>query len=816
MLKNYIKIAFRSLLRNKTHSLINILGLGIGIASCLLIVLFVRDEWTFDTFHTKSERIFRVWAREDYGNDDIYFNTVTPFPMASTLKDNFEEIESAVHFHAVGALVKNDLKQFQESVQLASPDFFKMFDFETLKGNTAGALDGVSNVVLTERMATKYFGEEDPINKTLSLQLGESFEDFSVKAVTANPPSNSSIQFDILISALNNSKVYSKQMETSWFNITPETYVLLKGDASAAELKPKFVPLFQTILGEDFEGTYEVGLQPLTDIHLNTDFPAGIAPVSNPRYAYILGAIAILILIVACINFVTLSVGRSVKRAKEVGVRKVVGAERRHLIFQFIGEAIIVTLVALLVGIAASILALPLFNDLSGKALMMEADRFVILVTFLLVVIIGLFAGSYPAFVLSGFRPVAILKGNLNVGSSRQTLRKVLVGVQLALCIFLISSTLIMRDQLHFLQNKDLGFNKEQLMVVQLNVSSSPEARFTQRMKDGFEKLEQFKIEVGKIGGVLAAFGASQDFGNGNWINIGFTDNQNTSRQFNLNIVDTDFIPGMNMTMTMGRNFSEEILSDSRRAIIVNEAFVREFGLQNPIGDRIPGARFGDHEIIGVVKDFNYNSLYTRVEPAVLVTNIEVVISGIENILIYSSTTPKLMARLSPEKMAVTIDEIRKVWDRLGNGEEFNFTFADQAMQAQYRSDQNLSKIITIATLLAILIGSLGLYALASLAMQNRTKEISIRKVMGATEQSLLVLLSKDYFYLVSISLLISIPFTYYLMSGWLQTFEYKTGIGWHVFVLAGGISLLIAVLTISYQAIKTAWTQPAKTLKYE
>lgn len=815
MLKNYLKIAFRSLLRSKTHSIINILGLSIGIACCILIVLFVKDEWTFDTFHSKADRIYRVWAREDYGKDEVFFYTVTPFPMGPTLKDNFEEVEYQVRINNIGPQVKVGDDLFSEQVTIGGQNFFKVFDFPTEEGNTETALSGANSVVITKRMALKYFGDNDPINKVISIQFNDVFQDFAVKAVVKNVPTNSSIQFDILISDLNYPKLYGERTLTSaWFSITPETYVLLRDDVDVPQLESKMQTFMKGVLGPDFDAKYELGLQPLTDIHLDTYYPVGIAPVSNPKYAGILATIALLILLVACINFVTLSVGRSIRRAKEVGIRKVVGAERKHLIFQFIGEAVIVTIIALVIGVLLAYLNLSLFNDLSGKQLVMEPNRFMLLVTLSTILIIGLFAGSYPAFVLSGFRPVSVLKGNLTTGSSKQGLRKVLVGVQLVLSILLISSTLIMRSQLTYLQNKDLGFNKEQLMVIQLNVPGN--FRLVERVQKGFEKAQPFKNELAKVSGVSGVFAASHDFGNGGWTNIGFTDEQGSYRTFNLNVVDADYIPEMNMEMVAGRNFSEENTADPRRSIIVNEALVKSYSLTDPIGKRLPGKNFGDHEIIGVVKDFNYSSLYTAVEPLVLVMDAGVIASGIENINVDNNPTPKLFVRLQAGNMANTIDAVKNIWDRLTNSEEFAFTFVDQAMAAQYRNDQNLGKIISIATFLAILIGSLGLYALASLAMQNRTKEISIRKVMGATEQSLLVLLSKDYLFLIGVSLLISIPITYYTMTAWLQSFEYRVGIGWQVFVFAGGISLLIAAITISYQTIKTAWSQPAKTLKYE
>lgn len=816
MLQNYLKIALRSLWRSKVHSLINIFGLGLGVACCILIVLFVRDEWTFDQFHTKAACIYRVYVKEDWGENQQFFNTTTPLPMGPALTDNFAEVEKQVRINPVGSQVKVGEHQYNEQVIIGGQHFFDVFDFEIINGDR-NALHAQSSVVITERMAKKYFGEANPIGQTLSLQLGENFEDFIVKAVTANVPTNSSIQFDILISDFNLNKVFDERTITSaWFNISPETYVLLQAGIDPKTIEAKFPSVFKTILGEeDFnQSKYAPGLQPITDIHLNTNYPVGIAPVSNQRYSYILAAIALLILVVACINFVTLSVGRSLKRGKEVGIRKVVGAQRAQLITQFIGEALIVTLVALLLGIVTAWLSLSTFNELSGKQLLFPWNVFLVLLTLCLLTIIGLIAGSYPAFVLSAFKPISILKGGFQAGSSKQQLRKWLVGVQLVLSIFLVSCTLIMSQQLDFLQNKHLGFDKEQLAVIRLNVPRG--GRLTERVKLGMEKAEIFKTEFSKIPDIISACASSHDFGNGNWTAVGYTDDTGVYRNFNLNTIDDDYVTTLNMELVQGRNFSGQNVSDARRGVIVNEAFAKEYGWDNAIGKKIPGKNFSDHEVIGVMKDFNYASLYTKVQPLVLVQDPSIILSGVENINIESSPLPKLIVRLQPGNMQQTIDQIKGVYEKISEGDEFNFAFVDQALAAQYRSDQNLGKIVQVATWLAMLIGSLGLYALASLAMQNRIKEISIRKVMGATEQSLLMLLTKDYVFLILISLLLSVPITWYMMSKWLESFEYRVAIGWQVFIWAGALSLLIALITISYQAIRTAWTRPAETLKYE
>jgi putative ABC transport system permease protein len=816
MIRNYLKIAFRALWRNKLHSFINIAGLSVGIASCILIVLFVRDELTFDRFHEKAERTFRAYVIENWGENQVFTDITTPFPLGPALKDNLQEVESMVRFHTIGSQIKTDNELFSEQVSIVGIDFLKMFDFKLLKGQRNGILNDQTSIVLTEDAAKRFFGNEDAVEKTLSLLISDRFEDFTVKGIIENPPTNSSIQFTMFISELNYPRLYSERLLTSsWFNITPETYITLKEGVDPSQVAAKFPSIFKPLLGEDYEKSkYAVFLQPLTSIHLDNSLPAGYAPVSDPRYSYILSGIAILILIVACINFVTLSIGRSLKRAKEVGIRKVAGAQRQQLIFQFVGEAMIITFLALILGLGLAALNVPMFNDLAGKQLSLSVDAFMILVVVALIAIIGIIAGSYPAFVLSSFRPITVLKGALQTGNSKQLLRKVLVGIQLVLSIFLISSTMQMRKQLEFLQSKNLGFDREQLAVMQLNVTSGRGLR--ERVPRGFEKAEQFKNELAKVSQVSAVCASSHDFGNGNWVEAGFTDDKGVYRTFNYNTVDDDYLGALKMKLVAGRNFSDENLSDRKRAIIVNEAFAKAYGWDDPIGKRIPGKNFGEHEVIGVVKDFNYSSLYTKVAPLVMAMDPEAILNGIENINVSNSPIPKLLIRLKPGNASATLDQIKAIWDKLTGGEEFGFQFVDETLAAQYRNDQNLGRIVGVATVLAMLIGSLGLYGLASLAMQNRIKEISIRKVLGATEKSLLILLSKDYVILIIFALIVSVPLTWYFMKTWLASFEYKVDIGADTFIIAGCISLVIALATISYEAIKAAWSQPAETLKYE
>ncbi len=816
MIKNYLTIAFRELWHNKTHSIITIAGLGLGIMCCLLIILFVHEELTFDTFHSKADRIYRVYVKENWGENQDFFNTTTPFPMGPALKETLAEAEDFVRIVQAGTSVKFNDQVFSETLTIADRSIFSIFDFELLQGNYQDLLNEPGKIVLNEASAKKYFGEKNPIQQTISLQVGQNFESFIVSGVV-KLPSHSSIQFDFLLSDQNLLKLYPERVLTSaWFNISPETYILLREGSDVEKVTGKFPLLFRKLLGEeDFkQSNYAPGLQPLTSIHLDNTYPQGIAPVSNPRYSYILAGISMLILAVACINFITLSIGRSVKRAKEVGIRKVVGAARQQLILQFIGEAVLVTCLAMTIGLLLAMLALPSFNELAGKQLSFPFNGFMVSVIIILLAIIGIIAGSYPALVLSGLRPIAILKGKLQGGNSKQGIRKVLVGLQLVLSIFLISSALIMKKQLDYIQNKDLGFDKEQIGTIQL--IAPVEGNLEERVKLGFEKAEVFKTELAKIPGVLSVASSSHDFGRGNWLSVGFTDDKRVYHNFNLNPVDDAYIPTLKMKIISGRNFSNANTSDKRRAIIVNEAFVKEYGWVDAIGKKLPGKGFADHEIIGVVKDFHYSSLYNKVEPLVMLQDPSIILQGVENINITTSPLPKLIVKLEPGNINKVIDQIKSTWVSLSNGEEFTFNFVDSALQAQYRSDQNLSKIVQVATLLSILIGSLGLYGLASLAMQSRVKEISIRKVLGATEQSLLFLLTKEYIILLTICLGLSIPITLYSMQEWLSSFEYKTEMGVGVFLLAGSITITIALSTISFQTLRTARTQPAETLKQD
>lgn len=815
MLKNYLLTAIRSFNRNKMHTTINVAGLSLAIACCVLVAWFVKDELAFDRFHSRADRLFRVYNEENTGQNTL--NTSTPFAMGPALKDNLAEIEGMSRFSKINTQVIAGDRRFTEYVTIVGADFLSMFDFGLVRGSRHNALETLAGVALTENTARKYFGAADPLHKTIAIQIGERFEHFTVTAILKNLPSNSSIQFQMLISDQNYRRLYSEERLTSaWFNVIPETYVLLRPGVDAQALTARFPAIFRPRVGADiYDRThYRVGLQPLTAIHLDTAFPPAYAAVGNPRHVYILAAIALLILVVACLNFITLSVGRSLKRAREVAVRKVAGARRRQLVLQFVAEGVIITAAALVAGLLLAVVCLPVFNDLAGKQLQPEAGLFLAAVVLVLMLAIGLLAGSYPAWVLSGFKPAAIFKGTRQSGNTRQSVRKVLVGIQLVFSISLLAGTALMRDQLHLLQTRHLGFDREQLVVVPLNIPGAGKLR--ERIYRGFEKAALFKAALTLQKQVASVCVSSHDFAGGDWMDLGFTDHQGTYRTFFYNTVDEDYLPTLNAELAAGRNFLPGNPVDARRAIIVNEAFVKAYGWKYPLGQRLPGPKFQDHEVIGVVKDFHYASLHTRIAPLVLAMDPAAVFDGIENMNFGNSPMPKLLIRLRPGDPAAALGQIQATWKQITGGEEFDFTFADAAIEAQYISDQNLGRIVGIAAVLAMVIGSLGLYGLATLAMQSRTKEISIRKVLGATMPSLSFLLAREYVVLVGIAFTAAVPLIYWAMHNWLAIFEYRIMIGAAPFLVAGSLSMLMALVTVGHQVVKTARSQPAQTLKQE
>ena len=805
MIKNYFKVAMRYLLRNKGYTAINILGLAIGITCCILIMLFVRSEWSYDKFHSKSDRIYRAWVLENYDDMDDIIDITTPLPLAGALQSSFGEIESTCRVFNLNTLAKTGEQSFSEDIRMVDSSFFKIFDFALLKGDRENPFPTSNSIILTENTAKKYFGKQNPIGKNIELQLANEKVIFSVSGIVRAAPEESSIKYNALISFANGKYLFSPRAFKAWFSISPETYVLLRKDADPDKLAKKFPSMVKQHLGEAYrEGGYIVTLQPITKIHLDSSLPAGIEPISNPKYSYILLTIGILILLVACINFITLSVGRSATRAMEVGVRKVLGAERQQLIRQFWGEAVLLTVISVIIGIALSVMLVKPFNQIINKQLVLQVDLMFIGYCILIIIIIGLIAGIYPAIILSGFRPVEILKGKLKLGNKSGLFRKSLITGQFVTSIAMIVCTIVIGGQMDYLQNKDLGYQKEHVVIVPTN---KPRLR-------GMEIAELYRNELLKQPQVAAASVSLMSFSETPWINVGYTDDKNIYRSFQFNAVDPYFLKTMGIQLAEGRDFSASNPADNMSSMIVNEALLNLFGWKNGVGQKLPGKI--EQQIVGVVRDFNYQSLHTKVQPLALIIKPDSFFRRIENISFGPPLQPRISVRLKTGNLAASLATLKQVWKNVVPDQEFEYRFLDESIAAQYRQEQRTSTIVKLASALSIFISCMGLFGLATLTVVRRTREIGIRKVLGASVSGVVRLLSKEFLVLVIIAALIAFPLGWWAMNKWLEDFAYRVHIEWWVFPVAGIAALLIALLTVSVQAIKAALANPVKSLRTE
>ena len=805
MLKNYLKIALRYLLRYKQYTAINISGLAVGITCCILIMLFVRSEFSYDKFHSKSGRIFRAWVKEHYEDQDDIIDMVTPLPLAGALQAGFPEIESTCRVFNLNSLVKTGEQSFSEDIRMVDSSFFRIFDFTLVEGSRENPFPTSNSIILTENTAKKYFGKDNPIGKNIEMQLGNDKVLFTVSGIAKSSPEESSIKYRALIPFSNAKFLFSPRAMKAWFSINPETYVLLKKNVNAGELAKKFPSMVRQNLGESYrEGGYIVSLQPITSIHLDTSLPAGIEPTSNPKYSYILLTIGILILLVACINFITLSIGRSATRSLEVGVRKVLGAERQQLIRQFWGEAVLLTIISVIIGAGLTAILVKPFNQVINRQLSFQFDLVFIGYCLAIILVISLIAGIYPAIILSGFRPVEILKGKLKLGNKTGLLRKGLITGQFVTSIAMIVCTIVIGGQLNYLRNKDLGYQKEQVVVIPTN-----KPRLT-----GMELAELYRNELMKQPQVVGASVSLMSFAETPWIGIGYSDDKNVYRNFQFNAVDPYFLKTMGIQIAAGRDFSANDPADYTSAMIVNEALVKQFGWKDAVGQKLPGRI--EQQIIGVVKDFNYQSLHTPVQPLAMVIKPDTFFRRINDINFGSPLQPRISVRLRAGNLVANLDMLKQVWKHVAPDQEFEYRFLDETVAAQYRQEKRTATIVKIASALSIFIACMGLFGLATLTVVRRTREIGIRKVLGASVGSVVRLLSKEFLVLVIIAAFIAFPLGWWAMNKWLEDFAYRIHIAWWVFPVAGIAALLIALLTVSFQAIRAAIANPVKSLRTE
>ena len=803
MFTNYLKVAFRYLANHKGYTIINVLGLSVGVACCILIMLFVKSEWSFDRFHSKTDRIYRAWLEEHY-QGQVFTNVVTPIPLGPVLQAHLPEVGSTCRVAALNTLVRNNNNTFNDPVNMVDSSFFNLFDFHLKEGNIKNPFPTANSLIITEKSSKKYFGNSSPIGKTLEMQLGKDIVLFTVTGLLKNPPFESSIQFDMLIPFSNAPHLWSERARTkAWSNVTVETYVLLKDATTAKIANAKIPSIMQPLVANNYKpGEYLVRLQPLTDIHLNNKLPAGNQPISDPKYSYIMAIVGILILLIACINFVTLSIGRSTTRALEVGVRKVLGAERQQLIRQFWGEALMLTLIALIIGVCLAVILQNPFNQLANRQLSLHVNGFTILFCFLISAIIALLAGIYPAFVLSNFRPIQVLKGRLkmnNIGF----FRKALIISQFVASIIMIIGTITVAKQLNYLRTKDLGFNKEHIVIVPTNLSR----------KEGNRLAERFKLAVQKNPDVINSTASLFSMSEYGWMTLGYTDDKNIFRQFSINAVDADFVSTMGIHLIEGRSFSKTNSADSNY-ILVNESLVKEYGWKNPIGQRLPGKY--EEQVIGVVKDFNFQTLHTPIKPAVLTLKPDSLFRRSSDVVFNFPPQPRISVLFRGGNLQNHVEFLRSAWKSVAGDQDFEYKFLDDALNAAYEQEQRLGKIVRYASLLSIFIACMGLFGLATLVVVRRTKEIGIRKVLGANVGGIVTLLSRDFVGLVVIASLIAFPIAWWALHKWLQDFAYRISIPWLAFIGAALLALVVALLTVSIQAIKAALSNPVKSLRIE
>ena len=804
MIFNQLKTAFRYLSRHKGYAFINIAGLSVGIACCLLIMLFVKSEWSYDRFHSKGDRIYRVWLDEIYEGKH-FINTVTPIPLAPALQSNLAEVEAVCRVYNFNGLVKNGNNTFNESINMVDSNFFKVFDFPIKEGEREVALGSHRSVVISENIAKKYFGKDPAIGKTVEMQLGNDKVLFTVSAVAAESPRESSIRFDMLIPFSNAPFIFSERVRTqAWSQVFLETYTLLKPGIDTMQVASKLPAMVKLVTGDQYKpGEYNLYLQPITDIHLNNILPAGNVPVSDPKYSYILATIGILILLIAAINFVTLSIGRSATRALEVGVRKVLGAEKIQLIRQYWGEAMLLVFLSFGAGLLIAMLLLQPFNQVANRELELRFDTITIIFSVAMIALTGAVAGIYPAFILASFAPIQVLKGRLksvNIG----LFRKGLIVAQFVASIIMIIGTFTIGRQLNYLQTKNLGYARENIVIIPTNKNRA----------EGYPIAQRFTSVIQKNPEIIATTTSIFSFAEPGWANLGYVDDMNVFRQFRMNAVDEQFVPAMQLQLVAGRNFSIENPADLSNAMLVNEALVKAYGWKDPIGKKLPGKY--EHQVIGVVKDFHFESLHSPVQPLALVIRPDSMLRRSTDVSFVASPRPRITVRLAPGDIQLQLASLRAAWKSVAGDQDFEFTFLDDALNAAYEQEQRLGAMVKYASVLSIFIACMGLFGLATLVVIRRTKEIGIRKVLGANVTSIVTLLSKEFVWLVAIAALIAFPTAWWALHKWLEDFAYRVPVSEWIFGIAALAALFIAIATVSIQAIRAALSNPVKSLRTE
>jgi putative ABC transport system permease protein len=798
MFKNYFKTAWRNLWKHKSFSAINIIGLSIGLAACIVIMMFVYYERSFDDFHSKN--IYRLNEVQKFeGMVSSQKVALSMFPMGSTLQHDFPEIRNFTRVHWTGKYQMTFGEKriyFHESFFVDST-FLQLFDFKLLKGDRNTVLEKPNSVVLTQASAEKLFGSQDPIGKTIT-HYGDDTTSFIVRGVLQNVPQNSQMQFDALYSF---SSVYQPWMFDAWGGNWLNTYLELAPNTNVAALEKKFPAYLKSHMKQGQWKNYELFLLPLKDVHAGAS-DIGLDYVNYQKfdkaYTNIFFIIAMIVLLIACVNFMNLSTARSAERAKEVGIRKSIGAKRFQLSLQFLGETVLLSLFALVIALIFAELLLPTINNFSHRQLSLPLFSRPVLLLAIIggTIIVGIISGLYPAAYLSSFQPIKVLKGSVQTGSNKGLLRNILVVGQFASAIFLMIATIFVVKQLGFMRSKDPGFSRDQVLNVSLDGVTARK----------FDVLKQDLLANSLITGVTGAqdvLGSHLDQSGVEFKGDGPLRNLSSTRL----IVDPDYLKLYNIPVVTGRNFSSES-SVNGKEYIINQALAKELLKDNPKAsvESLIGKHFGFDSagvIVGIAKDFNFNSLHYKIETMFMFNQKD---WGFNN----------LSVKINGDKAKQALAFIKTVWDKNCTGHPFEYQFLDDHFEEVYQADAQVSKIVGVLAALAIIISCLGLFGLASYSAEKRIKEVGIRKVMGASMQSVVTLLSKQFLKLVIIANIIAWPIAWLAVHSWLQDYAYRIEISWWVFLAAGLAAVMIALITVSYQAIKAAVANPVKSLRTE
>jgi putative ABC transport system permease protein len=787
MFKNYIKVAVRNTLKHRGYSFINVTGLAIGMACCVVLFLYIQNELSYDRFHENSDRIYRVITQSE-SNGQVKRFATTSAPLGPALQSDFPEVRQTARIGNNVFKILYQGRRYYERLFYADPQIFDVFSFPLIAGDSRTALSQPHSLVISEKAAKKYFGDDDPVGKILNI---ENWNDFRITGVMRDIPSNSHLQFDFLAHFTD----FVSRNLRQWGVSNYYTYALLSKGFSPSEFERKIPDFVEKYRGKEIRDVYRVRyvLQALTRIHLHSHLLLEISPNNDINNVAVFVLVAVLILLIACFNYLNLSTARYTLRAKEIGMRKVIGAKRIQIISQFMGETLILSWIAVCLALVLIELFLPVFNSIAGSELKAGYFQNPVLILFLIgiVLLVNLISGIYPAHKISTFQPTRALKGNIREGVKTPTMRKILVVGQFAVSgIFLITTAVLFR-QLNYVKNAELGFDKEHVVMIPI------------KEVEILKKRKILKQEFLKNPGVLSACASSFFPGRKMWYqSYWYEGAQDRGGMIHWIAVDPDFLETFGIELLSGRNFAEDLPADSHGANLINEAAAKKIGWALPIGKQFEIIGIGKGSIIGVVKDFHFFSLHQQIEPLALA--------------IYPEGYEFFSVRIRPDSVSKTLAYLGDTWKKFAEEQPFEYSFLDQDYDKLYVTESRLVKIFGSTVLLSVLIACLGLFGLASFTIERRTKEIGIRKVLGAPVANLFLLLSKEFAYCVLTANLISWPVGYFFMTRWLRNFAYRTDIGLFPFLQAAFLALVIGLFTISYQTIKTALANPAEVLRYE